>query len=75
MKRVAIAGIVGILVGIDPGAAVAAVRPGMAAIAAGLRVPVGTFWLIAPMLVAVAGAVTVGWRRAATETRGGTDEQ
>jgi hypothetical protein len=36
---------------------------------AGLRVPVGALWLIGPMLLAVAGAITLGWRRAAAGGR------
>ena len=36
---------------------------------AGFRVPVGALWLIVPMLLAVAGAVTLGWRRAAAGGR------
>ena len=30
---------------------------------AGMRAPVALLWIVGPMLLAVAGAVTVGWRR------------
>ena len=75
MRRVAMAGMVAILVSIDAGSAAAAVHSGVEVAAAGVDVPMGTLWLIAPMLIAVAGAITVGWRRAATEARGGTEDR
>jgi hypothetical protein len=31
--------------------------------AASLRGPIGMLWIVGPMLLGVAGAVTVGWRR------------
>lgn len=40
-------------------------------IAAGLRVPAVALWVVGPMALAVAGAVGLGWRRAATATRTG----
>ena len=75
MRRAVIAGMVAILVTIDAGSAAAAVHRGVEVAAAGVNVPMGTLWLIAPMLIAVAGAITVGWRRAAAEARGGSEEQ
>jgi len=32
-------------------------------VAAGMRAPMSMLWIVGPMLLGVAGAVTVGWRR------------
>lgn len=48
---------------------VQAMRVDMDMLAAGFRMPVGALWLIGPMLLAVAGAITLGWRRAAAGGR------
>ncbi len=49
---------------------VQAMRVDMDMLAAGFRMPGGALWLIGPMLLAVAGAITLGWRRAAAGGRG-----
>lgn len=41
--------------------ALAAVESGT--LVAGMRAPVALLWIVGPMLLAVVGAVTVGWRR------------
>jgi hypothetical protein len=69
MKRLLIAGIVGIPALVFPSGIEALSRPELGLLAAGLRMPVGAVWLVGPMVLAVAGAVTVGWRRATIDGR------
>ncbi|MDH3733242.1 MAG: hypothetical protein OEU54_06890 [Gemmatimonadota bacterium] len=54
--------------------AMAAARPELGVIAAGLRVPGGALWLVGPMVFGVAGAITLGWRRASSEARSGLND-
>lgn len=75
MKRFMIAGIAGVSALVYPVSVEALSRTEFGSLAAGLRIPVGAIWLIAPMLLAVAGAVTLGWRRAATDGRSDTRDR
>jgi len=71
MKPFWVVGVAGLATILFPAGADALGRPELGLPAAGMRISVGTLWLIGPMLLAVAGAVTVGWRRAAVEGRSG----
>jgi len=69
MKRLLFTGLAGLLALAHPVGVEALARPELSMLVAGLRVPVGAMWLIGPMVLAVAGAVTIGWRRASTDGR------
>jgi len=71
MKWVLVAGLVGLAALISPAALDALGRPELGLLASGLRMPAGVVWLVGPMLLGIAGAVTVGWRRATTGGNGG----
>ncbi len=74
MKRLSVVPVAGLALLAIPAGVAALGRPELRLLVSGMRVPVGTLWLIGPMLLAVAGAVTVGWRRAAVDGRSGGSE-
>lgn len=69
MSRRKIVGAIAVLAMLVPAVGLAAGREQIDALAAGFRVPIRALWVIGPMLMAIAAAVTVGWRRAVTGSR------
>ena len=64
MRRRRIVAAFAVLAVIAPAVGMAAGREEIDVLAAGFRVPPSALWVIGPMLLAVAGAITLGWRRA-----------